>query len=148
MKQRNRKTDWPYWLLCIFVLAAIVHAYQAKAETNVFIGAWSKHLISKDLNEEHRLFAIEHNGWFAGRFINSYDRESYDVARKFKWTYGELEGGVYVGAVRGYTRCWGNDDSNTNTCPMAVPYITYDATVAPQVMLIGEAVAVTIRIRL
>jgi len=29
-----------------------------------------------------------------------------------------------------------------------VPYITYDAAVAPQVMLIGEAVAVSVRIRL
>lgn len=136
------------WLLAGLVLILAVWSGNAKAETYLYAGAWSKHLVSEGLNEEHRLLAIEHNGWFAGRFTNSYDRESYAVARKFKWTYGELEGGVYVGAVRGYTRCWGDDDSSTNTCPLAVPYITYDAPVAPQVMLIGEAVAVSIRIGL
>jgi hypothetical protein len=136
------------WAFALYILIAFVWSQNAKAETNVFVGAWSKHLISKDLNEEHRLFAVEHNNWFAGTFTNSYDRESYAVAHKFKWTYGELEGGVYVGAVRGYTRCWGDDDSNTDTCPLAVPYIAYDAPVAPQIMLIGEAVAVSIRIGL
>jgi len=136
------------WALSALILILAIYASNAKAETNLFVGAWSKHLISKDLNEQHNLVAIEHNGWFAGRFINSYNRESYAVARKFEWAAKDLRAGVYLGAVRGYTTCFGDDNSNTNTCPMAVPYITYDAAVAPQVMLIGEAVAVSVRIRL
>lgn len=142
-------TNRLFWILSAFVLLAAVYASNAKAETNVFVGAWSKHLISSSdkLNEQHNLFAVEHNKWFAGTFSNSYGRESYAVARKFEWRAKDLRAGFYAGAVRGYTRCWGNDNSNTDTCPLIVPYITYDASVAPQVMLIGEALAVAIKVR-
>ena len=144
-----KNMDWVYWLLAGFVLICALWAGNAKAETNIFVGAWSKHLISDDetLNEQHDLYAIEHNNWFAGTFKNSYNRESYAIARKFDWHYGKLEGGVYVGAVRGYRRCWGDDDSNTDTCPMIVPYLTWHTgLVNPQLFLLGEAVAVSIRI--
>lgn len=138
------------WLLAAVVLLASIYASNAKAETNVFVGAWSKHLISSsdNLNEKNRLFAVEHDGWFAGTFTNSYYRESYAVARKFEWRSSDLRAGVYVGAVRGYTRCYGNDDSNSDVCPLVVPYVTYDAPVAPQIMLLGEALAISIKVRL
>lgn len=141
--------DWPYWLAAGLILCLALYASNTKADTNIFVGAWSKHLISDDetLNEQHDLYAIEHNGWFAGTFTNSYHRESYAVARKFDWRYGKLEGGVYVGAVRGYKKCFGDDDSNTDTCPLAVPYLTWHTgPVNPQLFLLGEAVAVSIRI--
>lgn len=145
----NWLTNNAIWIAFSFViLIAFLHADNAKGDA-LFVGAWSEHLISgEDLNEQHDLAAIEYGGWFAGRFENSYGRESYAVAKSFEWSGANLRAGVYVGAVRGYTRCWGNDDSNTDVCPLAVPYVTYDAAVAPQLMLIGEALAITIRIRL
>lgn len=56
----NRK-DLPYWLLSAFLIAAICYAANAKAETNVYLGAWSERLFSSDnLSEQHALVAIEH----------------------------------------------------------------------------------------
>jgi len=144
----DMETKHIWWALSAFILVGALWAGNVKAETNLYAGAWSKHIFSEGLNEEHGLIGIEHNKWMAARFTNSYNRESYAVARKFDWSAHGIHTGVYVGAVRGYTTCFGDDDSNTNTCPMAVPYITYDAVVAPQVMLFGEAVAISFRIRL
>lgn len=138
------------WLLSAFILLCAIGSQYAHGETYLYAGAWSKHLTSdEELNEQHNLVAIEHNNWFAGTFKNSYDRESYAVARKFSWSYAELEGGVFVGAVRGYRRCWGDDDSSNNTCPFAAPYVTWDAgPVNPTVFLLGEALAISVRIGL
>src|SRR6056297_3617329 len=77
-----------WWSLAIIIGLMAAYAPYAKAETNLFVGAWSEHLISGDnLNEQHDLIAVEHNQWFAGRFINSYERETFAVAHKFKWSY-------------------------------------------------------------
>lgn len=138
------------WALSALVLILAVYASNAKAETNLFVGAWSEHLISGDnLNEQHDLIAVEHNQWFAGRFINSYERETFAVAHKFKWSYGNLEGGVYVGAMRGYRSCYGDKGDSAKICPMVAPYLTWDAgPVNPQLFLMGEALAVSIRFSL
>ena len=56
---------------------------------------------------------------------------------------------MYGGAMRGYTTCYGHDGSGSNVCPMVAPFITLDVgPVSPQVFLLGEAVAVSIKIAL
>ena len=111
--------------------------------------AWSKHLVTDGLNERHDLIAIEHNNWIAGTFDNSYDRETWFAARKWSWKHGDLEAGVYAGAMRGYSTCFGDDGSGSNVCPMVAPYITWHAgPVSPQVFLLGEAIALTVRVAL
>ena len=138
------------WLMLSFViLGAALSISNAEAETNLYVGAWSKHLVTDGLNERHDLIAIEHNNWIAGTFDNSYDRETWFAARKWSWKHGDLEAGVYGGAMRGYSTCFGDDGSGSNVCPMVAPYITWHAgPVSPQVFLLGEAIAVSIKIAL
>ena len=142
----NHNISW--WALAAFVLVAGIYSSNVRSETNVFVGAWSEHLVSGDeLNEQHDLIAIEHKDWFAGRFINSYDRVTAAVAHKFSWGYGELEGGFYAGAMRGYRSCYGDKGDSARICPMVAPYITWEAgTFSPQVFLMGEALAISIRV--
>ena len=141
------ETKHIWWALSAFILVGALYTANVKAETNLYVGAWSKHIFSEGLNEEHGLIGIEHNKWMAARFTNSYNRESYAVMRKFDWRAKDLEAGVFVGAVRGYTTCFGDDGGNTNTCPLVVPYVTYDAPVAPMFFLMGEAGAVSVRVQ-
>lgn len=95
------------------------------------------------------MVAIEHNNVIAGGFKNSYNRETYFGAYRWAWKYKGLSAGVYGGLMHGYSTCWGEDGSSKNVCPMVAPFVTWDAgPVNPQLFLIGEAIAVSIRISL
>lgn len=136
-------------LLGVLLLCAALYASNAKGETNLFVGAWSKHLISSsdNLNERHDLLAIEHNKWIAGRFVNSYNRNTVFAGRKWAWSYGKLSAGVYGGAMLGYRSCYGDNGSNAKLCPMAAPFVTWDTGVVnPQLFLLGEALAISARL--
>jgi len=97
------------WLLISFVLfGAALCASNAQAETNLYVGAWSKHIASDGLNERHDLLAVERNGWISGRFDNSYNRETYFAAKKWAWKYKNIEARyLRPGAMRGYTHMLG-----------------------------------------
>ena len=115
----------------------------------MFAGAWSKHLISDGLNKEHNLRAIRYNGYIAGRFTNSYNLETWFSGKSFSDNYGQIEYGVIVGAMKGYTSCIGNEGSHGVVCPMIVPYVTSrEYIVSPVVMLMGEAVILSFKIEL
>ena len=146
----DKLTQSATWLLLSFVImGAALYASNAQAETYLYVGAWSKHIASDGLNERHDLLAVERNGWISGRFDNSYNRETYFAAKKWAWKHKNVDAGIYAGAMRGYTTCWGEDGSNADFCPMVAPYITWETgSVTPQVFLLGEAVAVSIRISL
>ena len=147
----NRLTKNALWLLLSFVLlCAALSASNAEAETKVYVGAWSIHLVTDgDYNESHDLLAIEHNGWIAGRFVNSYSRESWFAGKTWEWGADNFRYGVMAGAVRGYTTCYGDDNSNTNICPLVTPFASYKiGRVEPTVLLLGEALAVSLKIRL
>lgn len=139
------------WLLMAFVIAAAVaYAQNAKGETYLYAGAWSKHFGDKEYNEEHKLIAIEHENVMAGYFVNSYSEDSFALAYNFRHSYGDLDAGVMAGAVFGYRHCLkGWADRNRRTCPMLAPYVSLDAgPVNPTVLLLGNAVAISVRIGL
>lgn len=143
------RLDWVWWAFAAFIIICAVWASNTRADTNVFVGAWSEHLFSgDDYNEEHRLLALEHDKVFAGYFRNSYDEDTFTAAYKLSERYGGLEAGVYVGAMYGYRHClegWANQ--SRRVCPMAAPFITWDAgPVNPQIFLLGEALAISIRV--
>jgi hypothetical protein len=51
--------------------------------------------------------------------------------------------------VRGYTTCYGDGDTSTNICPLVAPFASYKiGRVEPTVLLLGEALAVSIKIAL
>ena len=64
----NTLTKNAAWILLSFVIiGAALSISKAEAETKVYLGAWSTHLVTDgDFNESHDLLAVEHNGWIAG----------------------------------------------------------------------------------
>lgn len=144
------KTNKIYWLLSAFVILAALYSANAKAETAIWAGAWSKHVITDDdYTSSHDLVAVEHKSVLAARYRNSYGRESYAIGYGANTSYGDLRLSGYVGATTGYTKCWGNDDSSGNVCPMFVGAAHYTRyRVQPGLLLFGEALALTVRVEL
>ena len=132
------------WLLLSFVLlGAAMSASNAKAETSIHLGGWSKHLVTgndNDYTSSHDLFAVEVGPVLVARFRNSYGRESYAAGYGWSRKWGNWEGLVYMGVVRGYKGFYGNDEKHTKTLPMALPSIRYTKyRVQPGLLLLGEA---------
>lgn len=142
--------DLPYWLLALVILLAALYAQNAKAETALHLGGWSHHLLTEDAtNETHDAFLVEHGNWLAGRFNNSYNRESYAIGYGWSRNWGHWRGAVHVGAVKGYRKCFGDDGSNGNICPLVVPSLAYTRwRIQPEVLLMGDAVVAAIRVRI
>lgn len=142
------KTEWIYWAAAALILGMAVYSANAKAETAVILGGWSDHLITKDdYNENHKATIIEYGSYMAGRFTNSYDRNTWFVAYGWDKQLGDWRGSVHVGAMHGYRSCYGDDGNSAKVCPMAYPALTYTAyDVQPQVGLLGEAVVFIVRV--
>ena len=141
------------WLLLFFVLlGAALYASNAQAETSIHAGALSYHVVTGhkvDYNSNHKLLAVEHNGFLVGRFSNSYDRTTAIAAYGWSKQWGNWRGAVYVGAVRGYRSCFGDDGDKAVICPVALPSLHHTKyRVQPGVLVLGEAVALTVRIKL
>lgn len=140
------------WLLMAFVIAvAVAYVQNAKAETYLYAGAWSDHPFSDhEYNEEHNLAAIEYKSVVAGYFRNSYGEDSFVTGCRFKRAWGDLEASLLVGATFGYRHCIkGMADRDRRVCPVAVPMVAYTKyRVQPGVMILGNAVAVTVRFEL
>lgn len=134
-------------------IALILSLGIAHAETYLYAGAWSKHLEHSeiDYNESHNLLAVEHRQIVVGGFRNSWGRDSWFAAYRWTWTPLEhVEASVLAGGVYGYSHCWkGEDGGGRKICPMLSPGITYTRwRVQPSVLLLGNAVGVTVRWRL
>ena len=135
------------------ILAALMAAAApAAAETAVYLGAWSTHLgLEGDYNETHNLVAVDVSGVMAGYFKNSYGRDTVFVGYKVSQAFGDFEAGIMVGAMRGYTDCVDGftRGADTKVCPMAVPSVSYTAhRVQPTLMLLGNALAFSVRVQL
>ena len=149
----DKLTKSAAWLLISFVLfGAALYASNAQAETSIHAGALSYHVVTGhkvDYNSNHKLLAVEHNGFLVGRFSNSYDRTTAIAAYGWSKQWGNWRGAAYVGAVRGYRSCFGDDGDKAVVCPVAFPSLHYTAwRVQPGVLVMGEAVALTVRIKL
>lgn len=140
------KTFWNYvwWALAAFVLVCGVYSSNARGETELYLGAWSKHFNSeREYNESHNLVGINYKSWVAGRLDNSYDRETWFVGYDLRWSYKGVHAGVMATVTRGYTDCFGGDDGGSSkVCFMPLPYIGYDAPVAPKFTINHEMVAI------
>lgn len=133
----------------ILITLALISLNTHADGIELFAGAWSKHLISEGLNEEHNLRAIRYNGYIAGRFINSYNLETWFAGKSFSDNYGVVEYGVIIGAMKGYTSFMGNEGEKGIISLMIVPYVTSrEYMVSPVVMLMGEAVTLSFKFEL
>ena len=128
-------------LTLILILALL--ATPAMAETSIHLGGWSKHLVTgsdHDYTSSHDLFAVEVGPVLVARFRNSYGRESYAAGYGWSKKWGNWEGSVYLGAVRGYRGYYGDSEKNTKTMPLVLPSIRYtEYRVQPGLLLLGEA---------
>ena len=149
----NTLTKNAAWLLLSFViLGAALSISNAEAETSIHAGGLSYHVATgykNDYNNNHNLLAVEHNGLLIGRFSNSYKRTTAIAAYGWSKQWGNWRGAVYVGAVRGYRSCFGDEGDKAVVCPVAIPSIHYTKyRVQPGVLVLGEAVALTVRLTL
>jgi hypothetical protein len=137
-------------ILPLLVIALI--ASPTLAETSIQAGGFSYHVAAgykNDYNNNHKLLAVEHNRVLVGRFSNSYNRTTAIAAYGWSKQWGNWRGAVYVGAMRGYRSCYGDDGDKAVVCPVAFPSLHYTAwKVQPGVLVMGEAFALTIRIKL
>ncbi|WP_372966682.1 hypothetical protein [Marinobacter sp.] len=131
----------------VIAALAIALAAPAMADSYIYTGAWSQHFSGKEYNETNRMLAVAVDGYMAGYFRNSYDEDAFMLARQFTANHGDIQFGVSLGAVYGYRHCLkGWSDSSRRVCPLAVPSVTYTGyPVQPSLMLVGEALAISIR---
>lgn len=114
---------------------------------SLYLGAWSTHLDSEyNYNETHNLVAYERDSWAIGYFRNSYNRDTVFVSKEFSKRNRLVQYGAMVGVMRGYRKCYGDNDTNADVCPMVVPYVEpMIGDVRPRFMLVGNALAVTLK---
>lgn len=143
---------WPYWLMAAFILGAVLWHANARAETAIHGGGWSYHVATGhkfDYTSSHDLVGLEAGPVLVATFRNSYGRRSGIAGYGFTRNWGHWRGSVYLGAVRGYRSCYGDDGEKARICPMAFPSLHYTRyRVQPGLLLFGEALAVTVRVRL
>ena len=137
--------------LCIILCMGQVQAgmlddaldYVRESEREVFYGWKSHHWVTKDYtNDTHHMVGIRIGSFIAGRFDNSYGRESYYLGVYADKEFGEWEVFGALGAVRGYTTCFGEDGSNANVCPLiagGVSYLGVSEHFKPTVFQLGDA---------
>lgn len=71
---------------------------------SINFGIWTDHSVQGDFNEDNRLIALEINGYVASRFVNSYNYETYLVAKQLP-VYKNF--GILAGLSHGYdSRCF------------------------------------------
>ena len=150
-KSRTERVGMKTLAIAASLILALT-ATPSLAETSIHAGGFSYHVATGhkvDYNSNHKLLAVEHNGLLVGRFSNSYNRTTAIAAYGWSKQWGNWRGAVYVGAMRGYRSCYGDDGDKAVVCPVAFPSLHYTAwRVQPGVLVLGEAVALTVRLAL
>lgn len=128
----------------VAIIAGIlaITANTANADTEILLGAKSRHIVTKDANEDHHLIAVKAGGYIAARFINSNKDLSFVAGKVYEYSYGVVEYGAIVGLVTGYSKCAGMP------CPTVVPYISTSYEYTPIVLLLGDAVVFSFKMDL
>lgn len=130
----------------IMVLTLFMGHVQAQ---EVFYGYKSHHWSSSSYtNDTHHMVGLKVSNFIGGRFDNSYGDETYFIGKYGSTIWGNLEGFAIVGGMYGYKRCYGNDDSSKNVCPMlalGVSYLGVSRYFKPSVFQLGDATVIGFR---
>jgi hypothetical protein len=132
------------------VLFVLTLGLSAKASADsVYLGGWSKHLSSGNYNSNHKLVAYERDKKIVGHFVNSYDRDTWFAGQKISWSARGYEYGIYAGVTYGYRACLGRRESHAIICPAIAPFLSYTRhKIQPSIIMLADAVAITLRIKL
>lgn len=124
--------------------------YVKESEYSVFYAYKSVHLVTEDYtNSTHNMIGIRINSFVAGRFDNSYDRDTFFVG-----LYGDLEYDYFevfgvVGAMKGYTKCYGEDpNEDAKWCAMVAvgaSYTGFGEHFKPTLFQLGDASALGVK---
>jgi len=134
-----------FTLAAMLVLALWAFPLPAVADTaRVHFGGWSHHVMADgQFNEDHRMAAGQYGPYVAGRFVNSYNRESWFGAYEWTWhPWPEVETFLWSGVVRGYTDCTFNDAGRgqSQVCPFGVAGVRWTRyKLEPQALVVGNA---------
>jgi hypothetical protein len=131
-----------YGLAIIFVILVITANNAHSEDVELLLGAKSRHIVSKDANEDHNLIAFKYGDFIAGRFDNSYENDSLIAGRSFSNINSNVEYGAIIGLVTGYSKNKGEP------LPVIVPYITSTYSYTPIVLLLGDAVVLSFKMDL
>ncbi len=148
------------FISAIVLLLVSVNTFASDVDHSVYLytGGWSYHLTEykekdtgyDDFNSTHNLIGVEYDGWLVAYYNNSFYKDSYVLAKNvFQRTYGDFDLSVYAGVVHGYASCIGEKNpahGKSKACVMVAPALTYTKyKVQPSVLLLGNAVALSIR---
>lgn len=134
-------------LMLIVMLGLFVAAFRAGADS-VYIGGWSTHIASPDrqYNQNHNLIAYDSDEWLFAAFRNSYDRDSFAVAKGWHKNTSQFRLSMYGGVVYGYRSCYGDEGEEGRICPLIVPSVAWTGyRVQPALFLMGEALVLSAR---
>lgn len=118
----------------------------AQDQLRVEFGGWGKHLPQFEeeiTNNTFNIFAVEYKGVAAGRFSNSYDRETWFVAKTWRGDIvGDLSWTASLGVNKGYRECFGDNGGSGRICPHG--YVGLDYEVGRAYISVKTQVAVTL----
>lgn len=104
----------------VSTLLALIFSVSAAAETRLALGGWSHHYKWKDTvtNETHNIVALEHAGYSGGYFKNSFGRDTFFIAKNWRWAMSEnINLTASLGVNEGYRECYGDNGPNSRICP-------------------------------
>lgn len=134
------------------LVAASLLAPMAHADNPVdfYIGGWSHHWVSNNMNETHNLVAMEWDDkYVVGVFNNSYSNISYLGLRKFNYQTTNFDLFAGAGVVYGYEGdqldpfpTWGS------WAPLVTVGVTWTAlgVIQPTLFQMGEATVLSFKV--
>lgn len=140
--------------VCVFTFVLIMFTFtnSTKAENSLVFGGVSHHFISDDTNNSfHRALVLNYEDYLIGYLRNSYNQDSFVAAyRVYKDVKKDHTTEIYLGAVRGYDKCYGkfereSSDKKIIACPLITINVTIetDTKVKPMLSLWGDALVLT-----
>ncbi len=149
-----------FFVLCLIAAFSVLFflcfsVRQAHADS-IYLGAWSDHISHQDdvKNSQHDLIAYEHNSYIVGYFKNSFNNDTALIGKRFNlFDAGDFNFGVYGGVTYGYKDCGAGRPQPYGApavaCFALVPEVSYPAyKVQPSLILIGNAIAITFKVKL
>ena len=138
------KTLFTLILLLVFTTPAL-----SDDTLRIEFGGFSYHIpaASKGVtNESHNILAADWLGYSAGKFDNSYGKETWFVAKTWRspdvFGVKDLDAIGSLGVNRGYTECYGNNGDSAKFCPHG--YVGFDYSVGRVYISVKTQVAVTL----
>lgn len=121
-----------------------------REEVHVALGGWSHHVVSESItNETHNIVAVEYGSVAAGYFKNSFGRDSFFIARHWRYTIMEnVDVTASIGVNYGYRGCYGDFRDEQTPClhgHIGIGYTKY--MIEPTIKLFGDAIVFSPEVR-